>query len=82
MRHYYTYEIGSITVKNRIVLCAMGGTNPSALAADLKRKRARIIWNAPKRTSADDSGVTSVKGMMGESWLYEAEELFMGRYGA
>lgn len=71
-------KIGSVTVKNRIVLCAMGGTSPfghgnseyseNTYAYYIERAKANVGLMIP--------GVTVVKGSDG--WLYEAEDIFMG----
>jgi 2-enoate reductase len=70
--------IGGITVKNRIVLCAMGGTSPVGFGGGFEEKtREYYLERARANVGLMIPGVTAVKGMMG-NWLYEAEELFMG----
>ena len=72
-------KIGSVTVKNRIVLCAMGGTSPIGFGGRFEAKtRDYYLERAKANVGLMIPGVTAVKGIMGESWLCEAEELFMG----
>ena len=71
-------QIGSLTVKNRIVLSAMGGTNPIGFDGTFEEKtHAYYLARAKANVGLIIPGVTSVKGMMG-GWLYESEDLFMG----
>jgi 2-enoate reductase len=71
-------NIGGITVKNRIILCAMGGTNPIGFDGRFEEKtRAYYIERAKANVGLMIPGVIGVKNMMG-GWLYESEELFMG----
>ncbi|SHI18739.1 2-enoate reductase [Sporobacter termitidis DSM 10068] len=71
-------KIGGITVKNRIVLCAMGGTNPIGFDGHFEEKtRAYYLERAKANVGLIIPGVIGVKGMTG-GWLYESEALFMG----
>lgn len=73
------FSIGSVTVKNRIVMCAMGGTaliengqfNENAREFFLKRAKAGVGLIIP--------GVSLVTDKWGRGgWLDEAEEAFLG----
>jgi 2-enoate reductase len=71
-------KIGGVTVKNRIVLCAMGGTNPIGFDGHFETKtHAYYVARAKANVGLMIPGVVGVKNMMG-GWLYESEELFMG----
>ena len=71
-------KIGGVTVKNRIVLCAMGGTNPIGFDGRFEEKtRAYYLARAKANVGLMIPGVIGVRGMTG-GWLYESEELFMG----
>jgi 2-enoate reductase len=57
----------------------MGGTNPIGFGGKFEEKtRAYYVERAKANVGLMIPGVTAVRGMMGESWLYEAEDLFMG----
>jgi 2-enoate reductase len=73
------FRIGNLTVKNRIVLCAMGGTSPFGhFGYEFeKRTHAYYVERAKANVGLMIPGVTAVKGM-GNTWLYEAEDVFMG----
>ncbi|MBR2779438.1 MAG: 2-enoate reductase, partial [Firmicutes bacterium] len=70
--------IGNVTLKNRVILCAMGGTSPFGHDSnsfvpeigDYYRDRARggVALIIP--------GVTQIKN--GSHFLYEYEDIFMG----
>jgi 2-enoate reductase len=71
-------KIGSITIKNRIVLCAMGGTNPIGFDGQFNEaKRDYYLARARANVGLMIPGVIGVKEIMGH-WLYESEELFLG----
>ncbi len=70
-------KIGGVTIKNRIILCAMGGTG--LIGHDGKfatRARAYYLKRAKANVGLMIPGVTAVGGE--GSWLYEKEDLFMG----
>ena len=70
-------KVGSITLKNRIILCAMGGTSPIGFDGGfVKRTHAYYVERAKANVGLMIPGVTAVKGM--GRWLYEYEDLFMG----
>ena len=73
-------KIGGVTVKNRIVLCAMGGTSPFGHGTGHfeEKTRAYYVERAKANVGLMIPGVTGVKGMMGDGWLYESEDIFMG----
>jgi 2-enoate reductase len=72
-------KIGNATIKNRIILCAMGGTSPFGFGSHFEEKtRAYYIARAKANVGLMIPGVTAVKGMMGNDWLYNAEDVFMG----
>jgi 2-enoate reductase len=71
-------KIGGLTVKNRIVLCAMGGTNPIGFDEKFdESKHAYYVERAKANVGLMIPGVIGVKKMMG-GWLYESEDMFMG----
>ena len=73
-------KIGGVTVKNRIVLCAMGGTSPfgHGVGHFEKKTHAYYVERAKANVGLMIPGVTGVKDMMGDGWLYDAEDIFMG----
>ena len=71
-------RVGGITLKNRIILCAMGGTSPIGMGGRFAEKtRAYYLARAKANVGLMIPGVTAVGGGMG-GWLYEQEDLFMG----
>ncbi|NLT12994.1 MAG: FAD-dependent oxidoreductase [Clostridiales bacterium] len=71
-------KIGSLTVKNRLVLCAMGGTNPIGFDGNFdESKHDYYLARAKANVGLMIPGVIGVQGMTG-GWLYESEEMFMG----
>ena len=71
-------NVGKITIKNRIVLCAMGGTSPFGLF-DYKfeeKTHAYYVERAKANVGLIIPGITPVKGMIGNEWLYEKEDIF------
>jgi 2-enoate reductase len=71
-------KVGGITLKNRIILCAMGGTSPIGFDGKfVERTHAYYVERAKANVGLMIPGVTAVHGM-GRSWLYESEALFMG----
>ncbi len=72
-------KVGGITLKNRIILCAMGGTSPIGFGGKFEEKtRAYYIERAKANVGLMIPGVSGVKGMEKNSWLYQSEALFMG----
>ena len=72
-------KIGGLTVKNRIVLCAMGGTSPFGREGRFQERiRKYYIERAKANVGLIIPGVTGVVGMMGSGYLYESEDVFMG----
>ena len=70
-------KIGGVTIKNRIILCAMGGTNPIGFDGQFdEKKRAYYIARAKANVGLMIPGVIGV-GEHGH-WLYEKEALFLG----
>jgi 2-enoate reductase len=71
-------KIASLTVKNRLVLCAMGGTNPIGFDGKFdESKHDYYVARAKANVGLMIPGVIGVQGMMG-GWLYESEDMFMG----
>ena len=73
-------QVGSITLKNRIILTAMGGTSPIGFGGQFdERTRAYYIARAKANVGLMIPGVTAVSGGgFGKKWLYESEDLFHG----
>ena len=72
-------QIGSLTIKNRIILCAMGGTSPFAHGSlnFVKNTHPYFVERAKANVGLLIPGVTLVKEISGE-WLHDAEDVFMG----
>ena len=73
-------KVGGITLKNRIVLCAMGGTNPIGFGGEFdENTREYYLARAKANVGLMIPGVVNVHtASPGKSWLYEEEELFRG----
>ena len=73
-------KVGGITLKNRIVLCAMGGTNPIGFGGKFdENTRDYYIARAKANVALMIPGVVNVHtASEGRSWLYEEEEMFLG----
>ncbi len=73
-------KVGSVTLKNRIILTAMGGTSPIGFGGQFEeRTRAYYVARAKANVGLMIPGVTAVSGGgFGKKWLYESEELFRG----
>lgn len=73
-------KVGSVTLKNRIILTAMGGTSPIGFGGQFEeRTRAYYVARAKANVGLMIPGVTAVSGGgFGKKWLYESEELFHG----
>ncbi len=70
-------KIGGVTIKNRIIMCAMGGTSPVGFDGKFVEKtRPYFLARAKANVGLMIPGVTSVGGR--GHWLYESEDLFMG----
>ena len=71
-------KIGGVTIKNRIILCAMGGTSPVGFNGSFsERTRLYYLARAKANVGLMIPGVTHVSTGPNR-WLYENEELFMG----
>lgn len=73
-------KVGGITLKNRIVLCAMGGTNPIGFGAKFDEStRDYYLARAKANVGLMIPGVVNVRtASPGKSWLYQEEEMFRG----
>ena len=70
-------RIGGVTIKNRIILCAMGGTNPLGFDGRFEpAKRDYYLARAKANVGLMIPGVIGL-GSRG-NWLYEKEDLFLG----
>ncbi|NLV50800.1 MAG: FAD-dependent oxidoreductase [Clostridiales bacterium] len=70
-------KIGSVTIKNRVVLCAMGGTAPFSFMGGFNEKiRDYYIERCKGNVGLIIPGVTGVIGRDGP--LYEEQEIFLG----
>lgn len=71
-------KIGSCEIKNRVVLCAMGGTSPFGHGVDTFNPKVHdyYIDRAKGNVGLFVPGVTLVKGE--GKYLYQAEDVFMG----
>ena len=73
-------KVGGVTLKNRIVLCAMGGTNPIGFEGKFSEgHRDYYIARAKANVGLMIPGVVNVgTAGKGHRWLYEERELFLG----
>ena len=71
-------KIGNVTIKNRVVLTAMGGTSPFGHGVDTYHPEIHdyYIERAKGNVGLFVPGLTLVKA--GNKYLYEAEDIFMG----
>ncbi len=70
-------KIGGVTIKNRIIMCAMGGTSPVGFDGKFVEKtRPYFLARAKANVGLMIPGVTSVGGQ--GRWLYQNEALFLG----
>lgn len=70
-------KIGGVTIKNRIIMCAMGGTSPVGFDGKFVEKtRPYFLARAKANVGLMIPGVTSVGGQ--GRWLYQNEDLFLG----
>ncbi len=71
-------KIGGVTIKNRVVLCAMGGTAPFGHFGGKFNEKIRdyYIERCKGEVSLIIPGVTGVS--TGFGWLYEDREVFLG----
>ena len=70
-------KIGGVTLKNRIILTAMGGTSPIGFDGKFAEKtRLYYLDRAKHNVGLMIPGVTGVGGH--GHWLYESEDVFMG----
>lgn len=74
-------KIGSTTIKNRIVLCAMEGTNlvEGMMGYEFnKHCHDYYVERAKNDVALMVPGMVTVKSLFGDSWLGDQEEIFMG----
>ena len=73
-------KVGGVILKNRIVLCAMGGTNPIGFEGTFSEgHRDYYIARAKANVGLMIPGVANVgTASKGHRWLYEERELFLG----
>ena len=74
-------KIGQVTIKNRIVLCAMEGTNlvEGMMGYEFnKHCRDYYLERAKNEVALMVPGMVTVKSMLGDSWLGDQEEIMMG----
>ncbi len=73
-------KVGGVTLKNRIVLCAMGGTNPIGFEGKFSEgHRDYYIARAKANVGLMIPGVANVGSAgKGHRWLYEERDLFLG----
>lgn len=74
-------QIGSITVKNRFIHAPMEGTTPIEWMSGYKfneKSREYLLERAKHEVGLIIPGITCVKSMMSNKWLYQNEEMFMG----
>jgi len=70
-------KIGGVTLKNRVILCAMGGTGLFGHGEGYNEKiREYYLDRCRGNVGCIIPGVTQVK--TGNGWLYEKEDLFLG----
>ncbi len=76
------FQIGSMTVKNRMVLTAMGGTSPISEMRGTYGFKESVVDYYMDRAKGNIGliipGVTHIWDIASGSWLYEAEDLFRG----
>lgn len=73
--------IGNVTVKNRFVHAPMEGTTPIEWMTGFKfneNSREYLLERAKNGVGLIIPGITCVKSMMGNKWLYQNEKMFLG----
>lgn len=73
-------QVGSVTLKNRVVMTAMGGTSPFTEEGYHFREEIRDYYMDRVRggVALIIPGATSVWDCVTDEWLYEAEDVFLG----
>lgn len=74
-------RVGGVTVKNRFVHAPMEGTTPINWYAGFKfneGSRKYLVERAKNGVGLIIPGITCVKSLMGNKWLYQSEKMFMG----
>lgn len=74
-------KIGQVSIKNRIVLCAMEGTNLVEGMTEYefnKHCRDYYLERAKNEVALMVPGMVTIKSVIGDSWLGDQEELMMG----
>ncbi|MDO4276475.1 MAG: FAD-dependent oxidoreductase [Eubacteriales bacterium] len=74
-------QVGAVTVKNRFVHAPMEGTTPVEWMSGYKfneNSREYLLERARSGVGLIIPGITCVKSMMGNKWLYQNEKMFMG----
>lgn len=73
-------RIGSVTLKNRVIMTAMGGTSPFTEEGYQFKSAIRDYYMDRVRggVALIIPGATSVWDCVEDKWLYEAEDVFMG----
>lgn len=74
-------RVGGVTVKNRFVHAPMEGTTPINWYAGFKfneGSREYLVERAKNGVGLIIPGITCVKSLMGNKWLYQSEKMFMG----
>ena len=75
------WQIGGMTVKNRFVHCPMEGTNVIEIMNGFEfNEHSRDYWveRAKNDVGLLIPGTVTVKGMLGNKWLYQCDQIFMG----
>jgi 2-enoate reductase len=74
-------KIGQVTIKNRIVLCAMEGTNLVEGMTKYefnKHCRDYYLERAKNEVALMVPGMVTIKSLIGDSWLGDQKEIMMG----
>lgn len=74
-------KVGGVTVKNRFVHAPMEGTTPIEWMTGFKfneNSREYLLERAKNGVGLIIPGITCVKSMMGNKWLYQNEQMFLG----
>lgn len=74
-------KVGGVTIQNRFVHAPMEGTSPIEGLLDYKfneNSHQYLIERAKNGVGLIIPGITCVKNLLGNKWLHENEELFLG----
>lgn len=74
-------KVGGVTIQNRFVHAPMEGTSPIEGLLDYKfneKSHQYLIERAKNGVGLIIPGITCVKNLLGNKWLHENEELFIG----